>query len=56
MQRVLLADAKAGEDFAEQIVWSELAGDFAQRVVTLSQLFGHQLKRVCLLQRVFNMG
>ena len=40
-----LADAKAAEDLAQQVVGAELAGDLAQRVVRQAQFLGQQFQR-----------
>ena len=43
--RPSLADAKAPEYFAEQVVGAELTGDLTERLVRKAQLFGEQLER-----------
>ena len=49
----LLADAKAREDRAEQVVGAERAGDLAERVVREPELLGQQLERADVVLAIF---
>ena len=40
-----LADAEPAEDFAQQFIGAERAGDLAERVVREAQLFGERVER-----------
>jgi hypothetical protein len=40
--RWLFTDAEAGEDPAEQVIGAECPSDFAQKLLSLTQIFGQQ--------------
>ena len=42
LQKGLFTDAEAGKDPSQQIIGAECAGDFAQRLLRLPQIFGEQ--------------
>jgi hypothetical protein len=41
------ADAEARENPPKQIIGRKLAGDFGQALLSLPQVFGHELTRPC---------
>ena len=48
--RLSLADAEAGENFAEQIIAGHRAGDFTQRVLALPEVFRQQFSSALVNQ------
>jgi hypothetical protein len=42
-KEALFADAEAGKDTAKQIIGAKCTGNFTQRLLRLTQIFGQQL-------------